>query len=96
MKRMNRTVENLLTWAPIGAAVALILSDHRRIGLAVAAVTPTTIAILHPRATRRALRAVPRGFEECGVATGKTFRHLGRDLGHSFKEAGKGLSWLAS
>lgn len=86
---MNRTTEQLLTWAPLGAGLALILSGHRRIGLAVALTSPVTVAIQHPRGTRRALRAFPR-------KTGKAFARMGEQVGHGMAEAGKGLRWMAS
>lgn len=82
---MNRTLEHLLTWAPLGAAVALMLSDHKRLALAVAAVSPITVAVQHPRGTRRALRAVPRGLKQAGEGVARGGR-----------EAGRGLRWLAS
>ncbi|MGH9394347.1 MAG: hypothetical protein ACRD1E_09280 [Terriglobales bacterium] len=80
---MNRTAENLLTWAPLGAGLALMLSEHQRLGLMVAAVSPITVAAQHPRATRRALKKVPRAFEEFGKAMTKGTR-----------KAGYGLKWM--
>jgi|GEM_PF-3559646 len=89
---MTRTTENLLTWAPLGAAVALMLSDHKRIGLAVGAVSPITVAWRHPRATRRALRAVPRSLKDAGKGVAK----MGRRTGYGAKRAGKAFRWMAS
>ncbi|MGH7968063.1 MAG: hypothetical protein ACREIC_04980 [Limisphaerales bacterium] len=86
---MTRTVENLLTWAPLGAGLALMLSDHKRLGLAVVSVSATTVAWRHPRATRRALQAVPRTLGEAGKSVGKAGRDAGREVGRS-------LRWLAS
>ena len=93
---MNRTTENLLTWGTIGAGLALMLSDHRRFGLAVAAVSPLTVAVQHPRAMRKALKAVPQSLMSCGEATGKAFEHAGRSVGISMRKTGHGLRWLAS
>ncbi len=89
---MTRTTENLLTWAPLGAAVALMLSDHKRIGLVVGAVSPITVAWRHPRATRRALRAVPRSLKDAGKGVAK----MGRRTGYGAKRAGKAFRWMAS
>ncbi|HEY7837820.1 MAG TPA: hypothetical protein VIC54_04415 [Terriglobales bacterium] len=86
---MNRTTEQLLTWAPLGAGLALILSGHRRIGLAVALTSPITAATQHPRGTRKLLRAVPR-------KTGKAWARMGKEVGHGMAEAGKSIRWLAS
>lgn len=72
MRRKN-TVENLMTWAPLGAGLALMLSDHRRLGMAVALMSPATVAWRHPRGTRRALRAIPDGF---GTAARESARGL--------------------
>lgn len=89
MKRTNRTTDHLLTYAPLGAGLALILSGHRRLGLALALLSPLNVAIQHPRGTRKALRAVPR-------STGKAFERVGEELGHCVAEAGKSFRWLAS
>jgi hypothetical protein len=86
---MNRTTENLLTWAPLGAGVALILSDHKRLGLLVAMVSPVTVWMEHPRATRKALRTVPKAAWKTGYAAGKAVGKVG-------KGAGKGIRWMAS
>ena len=93
---MNRTAENLLTWASLGAGVALFLSDHRPLGAAVAAIAPITAISQHPRGTRKLLKAVPRGFTSCSKSTTKAFKRAGREMGRSAREAGKGLRWLAS
>src|SRR5690348_16011008 len=55
---MNDTVEQLMIWGSLGIGVGLFASDHKHLGIAVAAVAPTTVAILHPRGTGRALKAV--------------------------------------
>jgi hypothetical protein len=86
---MNRTTENLLTWAPIGAGLALILSNHKRLGFLVAMVSPTTVWLQHPRATRRALRVA-------GKNTGKALGRVGQGVGRSAKHAAMSLNWLAS
>lgn len=86
---MNRTTEQLLTWAPLGAGLALILSGHRRAGLAVALVSPVTVAIQHPRGMRRAFRTLPR-------ATGRAFKSVGEQVGCGMAKTGKSLRWLAS
>jgi len=83
---MSRTVEHLLTWAPLGAAVALMLSDHKRLGLAVGAVSPVTVAVRHPRATRRALRKVPVALKDMGASVGKS-------VSRGVKQAGSGVRW---
>lgn len=86
---MSRTMENLLTWAPLGAAVALMMSDHKRLGLAVGVVSPVTAAVQHPRAMRRALGKVPRALGTMGGAVAKS-------VGRSAKHAGYGVRWMAS
>jgi|SRR6185312_3656112 len=97
---MNRTTENLLTWAPLGAGVALILSNHRHWGMAVAAISPITVATQHPRATRKALRAVPKGLASMGKHTGKALAKAGHATAHStargVRECGRSLRWMAS
>lgn len=82
---MNRTTDQLLTWAPLGAGLALILSGHRRLGLATTLVSPIAVAIEHPRGTRHALRAIPRAFKTAG-----------EQIGCSMAKTGKGFRWLAS
>lgn len=93
---MNRTTQNLLTWAPLGAGLALMLSDHRRLGVAMALVSPVTVVMEHPRGTRKALKAIPKSLRRCGKATGKAMAKAGYEVGHGAKEAGKSLRWLAS
>ncbi|HXR98147.1 MAG TPA: hypothetical protein VN709_09920 [Terriglobales bacterium] len=82
---MNRTAENLLTWAPLGAAAALMLSDHRRWGLLIGLVSPITVAMEHPRGTRRALKAIP-----------KSLAKAGESVGRGAAQAGKSLKWATS
>lgn len=93
---MNRTTENLLTWAPIGAGLALLLSDHKRMACAVLAVSPITVATQHPRATWKALKGVPKGLRASGKATGKAMREVGKSVERSSREAGKAIRWMAS
>jgi hypothetical protein len=82
---MNRTTDQLLTWAPLGAGLGLILSGHRRLGLATALVSPIAVAVEHPRGTRRALRGVPRAFKT-----------VGEQVGCGMAKTAKGFRWLAS
>lgn len=93
---MNRTLEQLLIWAPIGAGVALMLSDHKRCGLAVAAVSPVTLAVTHPRGMRRALRAIPRGLRRTGHALVRAGEQVGRSSAKGVRETGRGFRWMAS
>ena len=93
---MNRTTETLLTWAPLGAGLALILSDHKRLGLLTALASPATVWWQHPRATRRALRAVPRALRRAGASTGRAMGEVGKGVGRSARETGRGLRWLVS
>lgn len=93
---MNRTLEQLLIWAPLGAGVALVLSDHKRCGLAVAAVTPATVAITHPRGTRKALRAIPRGLHKAGRAIERAGEQMAKGSARGARETGRGFRWLAS
>jgi hypothetical protein len=82
---MNRTTEHLLTWAPLGAGLALILSGHRRIGFLTALVSPATVSIQHPRRMRHAFRVVPRAF-----------KNMGEQVGCGMTKTAKGFRWLAS
>ena len=93
---MNRTTENLLTWAPLGAGLALILSNHKRLGFLVALVSPTTVWVQHPRATHRALQAVPKALRVAGKNTGRALGRVGQGVERGAKHTGKSLSWLAS
>jgi hypothetical protein len=93
---MNRTTEKLLTWAPLGAGLALMLSDHKRLGLLVAMASPATVWWQHPRATRRALRSVPRALRRAGEATGRAMTEAGKGVGRSARETGRGLRWMVS
>ncbi len=86
---MERTTEQLLTWAPLGFGVALILSGHRRLGFLLALVSPVTAITQHPRATRRALRQVPKAVAKAG-------KEIGRNVACGTKKAGKSIGWLAS
>lgn len=92
--RMNDTTEKLLTWGPLGLGLGLMLGDHRRLGMAVALLSPVTVAWEHPKATRKALRAIPESLGECGKATGKALRKAGEQVGCSAKQTAKGLRWL--
>ena len=93
---MTRTTENLLTWAPLGAGLAFVLSGRRRLGLALALVSPATVWLQHPRATHRALRALPRALRRAGEATGRAMGDVGRGVGRSARETGRGLRWMVS
>ncbi|MGH9466011.1 MAG: hypothetical protein ACRD1Y_01525 [Terriglobales bacterium] len=86
---MTRTTEQLLTWAPLGIGLALILSHHKRLGMAVALVSPATVAMQHPRGTKRALRKFPK-------AVARASKEAGRNVARGAKEAGKSFGWLAS
>ncbi len=93
--RMNDTTEKMLTWGPLGLGVGLMLADHRRLGMAVAMLSPVTVALEHPKATRKALQAIPENLAEYGKATGKALRKAGEQVGCSAKQTAKGLRWLA-
>ncbi|MGH9475498.1 MAG: hypothetical protein ACRD1C_04120 [Terriglobales bacterium] len=84
---MKRTTEQLLTWAPLGVGLALMMSRHRRLGLAIAAVSPLTVVTLHPRGTRRALRKVPK-------ALARASRQVGKKVACGAKETGKSIRWV--
>lgn len=86
---MERTTEKLLTWAPLGFGVALILGGHRRLGFLVALVSPVTAISQHPRATRKALRLVPKAIAKAG-------KEIGRNVACGTKKTGKSIGWLAS
>lgn len=86
---MKRTTEQLLTWGPLGVGLALLLSRHKRLGLAIALVSPLTVVTQHPRGTRRALRLVPKAVARAGEVAG-------RKVARGAKEAGKSIGWLAS
>ncbi|MGH9417730.1 MAG: hypothetical protein ACRD01_14000 [Terriglobales bacterium] len=92
---MNKTTENLLTYAPLGAGLALLLSDHKRLGVAVMSVSPITVATQHPRATWRSLRALPKSMRVSGKATGKALRRVSKSVERSGREAGKAIRWMA-
>lgn len=93
---MNRTTESLLTWAPLGAGLALLLSDHKRLGCAVMAVSPITVATQHPRASLRALKGVPKSLRASGKATGKAMRRMSKSVERSGREAGKAIRWMSA
>lgn len=89
---MNDTVEQLMIWGSLGIGIGLIASDHRHLGLAVAAVAPTTVAILHPRGTRRALKAIPQAVAMSGWAIGKSGKVSGKAMWKTTKGVGKGFA----
>lgn len=100
---MNDTVEQLMIWGSLGIGVGLMASDHRRVGLAVAAVAPVTVSVLHPKGTRRALRAVPKALTVSGWAIGKSGKVSSKALwkstqamGKSFTVAGKTIARAVS
>ncbi|MGH9519273.1 MAG: hypothetical protein ACRD2D_06465 [Terriglobales bacterium] len=93
---MNRSLEQLLIWAPLGVGVGLMLSDHKHLGWAVTAVTPITVAVTHPRGTRKTLRAIPRGLHKAGRAIGRAGEQMARSSARGARETGRGFRWLAS
>lgn len=89
---MNDIVEQLMIWGSLGIGVGLIASDHRRLGMAVAAVAPVTVTILHPKGTRRALHAIPKALATSGWAIGKSGKVSGKAAWKSAKGVGKGFA----
>lgn len=84
---MERTSEKLLTWAPLGVGLALILSGHKRLGFMLALVSPATAITQHPRGTRRALKLMPRVIAKAG-------RQFSCTVARGTKKRGKSLGWL--
>jgi hypothetical protein len=89
---MNDTVEQLMIWGSLGIGVGLFASDHKHLGIAVAAVAPTTVAILHPRGTGRALKAIPKAFAVSGWAIGKSGKVSGKAMWKTMEGVGKGFA----